>query len=347
MAAKNSKTLIIGGVAVVALAGAWLGLNALASGKAEDKLQKVVRDYNLGQYVRWDEVSASFLGSAHIKGLTISFPGTEPVYIKSVALHEAENTDKRTRLKLSLEEVSNENVGKRLLNYQGVSDAVVESGAYRLPPPSLELDLDADKSRNEASIKLKFDLPKVSKGELQANLIQVNGVLSLLSNPPAPSGGFGSTSLSSSFEQLGYFMQLLQPVAQVQLSELNYEVTDQGLMKRRSALWERYSTDMDYEQSSKPSKLRENTRAELIAFTESPDCSSSSRSAFALAQNPQKACKAIRTFVLGDGTVELSFKPQMPVPLMKMDEWRPTRWIQGSFSERDAQFVRNLRFDLR
>lgn len=159
------KLIYIGGVVIVALLGLWFGGSWYATKTAEDKLNAFVVKNDLKQFVRWEKVSATPLGSVTLKKVVVG-PSSD-IVINEVQVKKAKHTDSELNVVVDLQGIADRNgYAPKALLFTLMEKTATKQAA----PANLAIDLNLDYVSGRGVVELDA---------MSSNLAQVTGGVKL------------------------------------------------------------------------------------------------------------------------------------------------------------------------
>lgn len=302
---KQKKALIAGGV-VAALACAWWGLGAYASGKAEDELLALLDKTGQRDMVHWNSISASPFGSAKLKDVTIGAAGSPVARIETVKISGLRNTRDRQSGDLTIEGAALPN-GNSVLSQ---TDLIRQAGKADLPPANVRVRWDYQRDDDNASIQISLQQPEALNAELALSLERVNGAARLAEDSTALSA-LGMMGILG----MGRIDRALAPLAEVRVTEGSLSLKDDGYVKRSIELYKRYNIapvagdgNPDKQRDKQFTKLVDNAKRQCIQ-----------QKAMAGFKDNEDACEAAANFASGeDREITLTLNPRNGVSVGEM-----------------------------
>jgi hypothetical protein len=336
---KQKKFLAAGGAAALLLVGAWAVASSVATRRAEDRLYGLLDQYKLRDAVHWQDLSASPLGSATLKAVTIRLGFAKDagqIVIDRVALSGLEDSVDRKKARIELSGISGAG-GFSPLAQVGVIQA---AGRTDLPPFSLTLAWDLDGRADAGSLQFSLDQPRAFKGDFNLNMTRLRDLLRLTDRLadskaeelPDMLGGFGF------FGPWGVLMAIGQKVQQLEVSSVTANVKDDGYVKRSRALTVRHDVGVAPGQGSAEKQRNKWLEEKVDAAKE--QCKRDPAAAFGGAPLRREDCLALLDFVTGDSSkLSMTMEPARPVSLEQLfggrgrrDAYRPLRLLEMKLS---------------
>ncbi|WP_298013203.1 hypothetical protein [uncultured Castellaniella sp.] len=336
---RQKKFLAIGGATALILAGVWVTASSVATRRAEDKLYGLLDQYKLRDAVHWQDLSASPLGSATLKDVTIRFGSAknpEQIAIERVTLSDLEDSADRKTARVEISGIAGAG-GFSPLAQVGVIQA---AGRTDLPPFSLALAWDLDGRADTGSLQLSLDQPEAFKGDFNVNMSRLRELLrftdrladSKAEEIPKMLGGFGF------FGPWGVLMAIGQKVQQVEVGSITASVKNDGYVTRSRALALRHDVDVAPGQGSAEKQRKKWLEDKIDAGKE--QCKRDPEGAFDGAPLRREDCLALLDFVTGGSSkLSMTMEPARPVSLEQLfdgggrrDSYRPLRLLEMKLS---------------
>ncbi|WP_313369878.1 hypothetical protein [Achromobacter animicus] len=302
---KQKKALIAGGI-VAALACAWWGLGAYASGKAEDELLALLEKTGQRDMVHWKSISASPFGSAKLKEVTIGSAASPVASIETVRISGLRNTRDRQSGDVTIEGAALPN-GNSVLSQ---TDLIRQAGKANLPPANVRVRWDYQRDDDNASIQITLQQPDALNADLSLNLERVNGAVGLAENSAALSA-LGMMGILG----MGRIDRALAPLAEVRVTEGRLSLRDEGYVKRSIELYKRYNIAA-VAGDGNPEKQRDKQFEKLVKDATKQCIRQNAMAGF---KDNEDACEAAANFASGeDREITLTLNPRNGVSVGEM-----------------------------
>jgi len=332
---KQKKILALGGAAAVVVVGGWLVASSVATSRAEDELYRFLDQYDLRDAVHWQDLSASPLGSATLKDVTIRLGGggdAGQIAIERVTLSDLENSADRKTAHIEMTAISSRDGFSPLAQ----TDLVRAGGRTDLPPFSLKLSWDLDDRADQGALRFSLDQPDAFQGDFSLELTRLRDLVrwadrladSKADEIPGMLGG------AAFFGPLGALAAVSQKLQQLEIRSVTASVKDEGYVKRARALVARHDFAAVPGQGA-AAKQRAKWLEEK-ADQGKDQCKRDAEAVFDGAPLRPDDCLALLDFVMGgSSTLSMKMAPARPVSLEQLfggagrrDPYRPLRLLE-------------------
>ncbi|MDY0308629.1 MAG: hypothetical protein RBR29_02390 [Castellaniella sp.] len=332
---QRKKVLSLGGAAAVVVVGGWLVASSVATNRAEDALYRFLDQYNLRDVVHWRDLSASPLGSATLKDVTIRLGGGKDagqVTIERVILSDLENSADRKTAHIEMRAVSDRDGFSPLAQ----TDLIQAGGRTDLPPFSFDLSWDLNGQADQGGLRFSLDQPDAFRGSFNLDLTRVRDLVrwvdrlgdSKAEEIPGMLGG------AAFFGPLGVLAAVGQKLQQLEIRAVHASVKDEGYAQRVRALVARHGFAAVPGQGA-AAKQRAKWLQEK-ADEGKKQCKHDPEAVFDGAPLQRDDCLALLDFLTGgSSSLSMNMAPARPVSLEQLfsgggrrDAYRPLRLLE-------------------
>lgn len=319
MAMNRSNKLAAGGAALlILLVGGWFMVSRMADAKAEEHIEGLLDQYEVGDEVSWTSVSASPFGSSvRIDGVTVGrgVP-EEQLTIERVDISDFVDETRRKRARILMTGIATGTGGSPVVEFEWIR----ASGRTDLPPGDVTLFWDIDFDRDDSVLHVGIDQPGAMKVALDLELERIGRLIGLLEDARDDGRGQYLQRLGndlSSVDALNNMFGMLEMAGDVRVRRMSAALEDDGVIRRSIALHKRYAIPVQVGEGEPGAQRDRQFRQQLEQGVLECERQAPLRDTAARKQ----ACATLLDFVSGDRkTISLRVTPERPIAFAELFE---------------------------
>ena len=317
MTQQKKYLAIAGGVLAAGVIG-WLALSHVATNRAEEQITAALDRHGLRDKVQWKSLSASPLGTVHMKGVTVQLtPKGDATRIARITLTDFVDDADHKRADVRLTDIAGAN------GFSPLGDAgfMAAAGRADLPPLALHLKWDMRLDDDEGQFDMAVDQPEAFKGNVNLQLEQIAGFARLSQEggrgQRGPQG-LGSLAARGGFG-LGSVFGVMEMLGSVKLRALHADVEDDGYVARSVALYKRYAVAVAPDGGSLSAQRAKGFEQQVAANLDI--CRKQPPEMLQGLPDREDACETVMDFVSGESSsLRIDMEPSQAISLSSLME---------------------------